>query len=466
MTDPNTPDPDTGWKPGMPALILFAGEDGAIVHGWRLPTAYSPDGAVTAVADELGDGDGFPLVNPAAWRLLSSEHAPARPRSRAGYDLGHDQASGGSAWQGRAGELTTTDRGVMLAVTLTAKGAALDLSAAVRDAEGTPIYAGAALSAAVAGWLRDRDIDPDTGTSAADGQPGLPVGLTDGYPAPLRPAMESLARETAAAQAGARGAAEDLNRAVRTPDGTWRYGADLTMAVSTWLGLMGVAPAGAPPGPAGVPADVLAASSPVPPAGLPLGARHRWVCAWALTVQARTLAPLSDVTFHGIPAGTGTDVAVESRGRFVAPLANTGYHKSPTGFGAGYEGSGAAALARSLLVAALGAHAACRGCLGAGRVTWLPGESDPVPWLPEHDQLTSANPEDDPGALITSCDDCDGDGIGIHPAVYQAFKRDVVARLDGAAEWYLTREDVRAWVRDQLPGHPGVASWAQLEVPR
>ena len=102
---PNRPDPDTGWRPGMPALVLFAGEDGAIVYGWRPPAAYSPEGVIIAIADET-DEQGrspFPLVDPAAWHLVSTEHAPERPHAGVTYDLAHDRASGGSEWQGRSG---------------------------------------------------------------------------------------------------------------------------------------------------------------------------------------------------------------------------------------------------------------------------------------------------------------------------------------------------------------------------
>ena len=443
-----------------------------------MPAVYSPDGAAIAIADEL-DSEGhvpFPKVNPAAWFLISSEHAPgggtdwaghmrrgaarfaaidAGQRALAGvtHDLAHDLASGGSGWQGRSGELTMTDGAAMLAVTLAVQGSALDLSGRVRDAHGT-MLAGAALLSAVCDWLREHDIDPDTGTS-----PGLP-DLPAEVPAPLRGVVGQVARETAAAQTGARGAALDLNSRVRRPDGSWLDGWELNNAVATWLGTMGVAPSDAiargrgslsqpswPPAALAHP-GVLASVTPVPPPSLPLTARHRWVCAWALTVQTQTLAPLGQVTFHGTPAGPGTNVAVESHGRFICELANTGYRHSPTGFGAGYEGSGAAALASSLLVAALGTMAACRGCLGSGKVTWLAGAEEPVPWLPEHDQMTELN-SPDPLASVATCDDCDGDGIRVHPSLYQQFKREVVARLDGDAEWHLDRVAVLAWLADK-----------------
>jgi hypothetical protein len=196
---------------------------------------------------------------------------------------------------------------------------------------------------------------------------------------------------------------------------------------------------------------------PVPPEDLSLTERHRWVCRWALTVQARTLAPLSDLRFHGTPAGPGCDVAIESRGRFIGELANTGYMHSPTGFGAGYEGSGAAALASSLLVATLGAYAACQGCAGSGKVTYLAGapvDADPVPWLPEHDQM------DDETSAVDKCHACDGDGIRVPRSLYQRFKQEVVSRLPGDAEWFLPRAGVLDWLRAQVEV-PALASAAR-----
>lgn len=394
---PNRPDPDTGWRPGMPALVLFAGEDGAIVYGWRLPAAFSPEGVILAIADET-DEQGrspFPLVDPAAWHLVSTEHAPERPHAGVSHDLAHDLASGGSEWQGRSA-------------------------------------------------------------------------------APPRPAMEALARETDAAQAGARGAALELAAAVRNPDGSWRDGADLYGAIAGWLGGMGVSPADVPiPAAAWAEPGVLRAVTPKPPDGS-LTARHRWVCSWALTVQARIVAVVPGCVFHGTPAGPGTNVAIESAtGRFLGELANTGYRHSPTGFAAGYEGSGAAALARSLLTAALGSLATCPGCLGSGRVTYLvtqDAHEDPVPWQPAHDTLADPGPdpgdgEDAAGAAIVDCPACDGDGIRITPAVYQEFKRQVIGRMDGDLEWRITRGAVLAWLITQgaSPALAALASAAPID---
>jgi hypothetical protein len=297
--------------------------------------------------------------------------------------------------------LTMTDRAALLGVTIAVRGAALELSAAVRDRDGV-LLTGPAFTAAVAGWLRGHGIDPDTGDALADHLPGLPATLP-----------------------GA---------------GDWT-----------------------PPG-------VLRSLRPVPPDGLPILARHRWVCAWALTVQARKVAGLPDFVFHGIPSLPGCDVAIETRpgpdgepGDLICELANTGYLKSPAGFGAGYEGSGAAALARSLLTAALGTAAACPGCLGSGRVTYLAAADteDPVPWQLAHDALSA----DD--AAVVTCDDCDGDGLRIHPKVYQQFKRSVVAALPGDGEWTLDRGDVISWLRAASAARAGEGSvsWAVIGLP-
>jgi hypothetical protein len=481
-TGPNRPDPDTGWQPGKPAIVLVAGEDGAIIAGWRLPAPLSP---VDAIAQVSVVGAVLPPVDPDAWFLVSTEHDPAGgnvlpdftaeldswrdlplpPEFPAGlrYDPGPGYSQTypgpGGEWQGRSGGLLPSPAAVQ-AGALAARAVrvtALALSDAVRDSNGI-LLTGAHLIAAVAGWLRSHHIDPDTGAEklqpldeaeAAGGGWGVP-GDAGGLPAPLRPAMQALARETHAAQTGAHGAALELNAAIRNPDGTWLHTSDLAAAVAGWLGRMGVAPGDMPP-PVWTEPAVLRATRPIPPEGLPLTARHRWVCAWALTVQARATAALPDLVFHGTPNGSGCDVAIQTPGgELVCELANVGYFKSPSGFGAGYEGSGAAALARSLMVAALGTAAACTDCLGAGKVTWMSGTvgGGPVPWLPEHDKLA----EETATAHVEKCDGCDGDGLRVHPSVYQAFKRSVVAVLPGEGEWWVSRPAVLSWILERAAG--------------
>ena len=422
---PNRPDPDTGWQPGKPVLVLVAGEDGAILGGWRVPSAHSPDGAVTALADDLDadhDAFRFPPVDPAAWFLLSTEHAPAGDPRRA-YGTYADALGISRSPTGRTFDELPADR--------------RRAWQAVADAQ----------------FVRPLDADPEfPGPGGWQGRSG--GGLEEEVPASLRPAVEAIGREVGAARTGARGAALSLNARVRDADGGWLPAAQVAAQVAAWLGTMGVAPADRPEPRETRWAWLAAPALPDPPGDMGIHEAHRWICQWALTVQAPTIANLPGLVFHGTPESPGCTVSVEAGGRFVQLLANTGYMKSPTGFGAGYEGSGAAALARSLLVATLGQAAACRGCWGSGKVTYLASQGadeDPVPWLPEHDALarpSSEDPEEAAGdaAAVVTCHDCDGDGIRVSPAVYQAFKREVVAVLPGDGEWWLSRRAVLKWI--------------------
>ena len=101
-----------------------------------------------------------------------------------------------------------------------------------------------------------------------------------------------------------------------------------------------------------------------------------------MTSAPRTLAP---VRYHGTPPNR---VHVITAGVAI-PLRHYVRH-SPTGFGWGYNGSGPADLARSLLWDALGAEP--------------------------------------------------------HPALYQQLKRDLVACWDSDSEWNVDRDALREWV--------------------
>jgi hypothetical protein len=340
-----------------------------------------------------------------------------------------------------------------------------------------------------AGWYVIGDPRPvrppaDPVAAAQPGQPADPIGdLSARYHLDLalralgaKDAALDAARETAdrmavrAAATAVRGAAAELNILVREDDGTWMDGSDVIEKLGGWLTEHGeddrnpIDRPGCAPGctyPAGehldgctadaavtaawlaAPDGVIGSVAPHPPGG-PLSARHRWVCAWALTVQATRTAGVEGLTFHGTPAGTAMNMALETAaGEFICELANTGYRKSPTGMAAGYLGSGAAALARSMLTAALGPAAACAGCGGTGRLTWLP-ELGWVPFEPGHDDLVAAGS----GAGVDDCHLCDGDGIGVPPALYQRFKEQVISPLDGDAEWHLSAGWVLTWISD------------------
>jgi hypothetical protein len=87
---------------------------------------------------------------------------------------------------------------------------------------------------------------------------------------------------------------------------------------------------------------------------------------------------------------------------------------SPTGFGWGYAGSGAAELARCLLIHALGDNARCQACEGTGRVE---------------------------GMACMACDD----GVAVLPSMYQQFKFDVIAKLAENRPWTMAQSEVLAW---------------------
>ena len=88
----------------------------------------------------------------------------------------------------------------------------------------------------------------------------------------------------------------------------------------------------------------------------------------------------------------------------VSPLRHFVRH-SPTGFEWGYLGSGCAELARCILLDHYGV------------------EPPDDPWQPE--------------------------GL---PVSYQAFKKDIIARLPRTAPWSLTSEQIRRWVQAQVLG--------------
>ena len=118
------------------------------------------------------------------------------------------------------------------------------------------------------------------------------------------------------------------------------------------------------------------------------------------------------------------------------PLPHIKRH-SPTGMSWGYEGSGPADLARSLLIDALGPAAACPLCNGTGYVAWTEdlgdAAADPVPY-------DAALHHDLDRDLITDCF-CD-DGYRSLP--YQAFKREHVGQWGD--HWTITRAAVLRWL--------------------
>lgn len=135
-------------------------------------------------------------------------------------------------------------------------------------------------------------------------------------------------------------------------------------------------------------------------------------------------------------------VIVDQLGNHRGPLRHIRQH-SPTGFGWGYGGSGPADLARSMLIDALGADAACATCAGRGKTCFRVGDGAevPLPGEPLRLELESAGP----------CTECAGSGYGPHvERLYQRFKFDRIAKLPQDEGWRITVSEVLGWVSTQL----------------
>lgn len=142
-------------------------------------------------------------------------------------------------------------------------------------------------------------------------------------------------------------------------------------------------------------------------------------------------------------AAGGRLVMIEVNGE-TCPLPHQVKH-SPSGMSWGYDGSGPADLARSLLIDALGDHARCPVCDGTGQVVYdVEADAD----VPVRVAIARRSGEDSaPGRFseVMGCCDCEG-GCAVLPSLYQPFKRDVIAKLpeDG---WVLARSEVLEWIR-------------------
>jgi hypothetical protein len=379
-----------------PMLLLAAMPDGRVLAAWQMD-AWSPGRLVTQVSEITGsrqisrEAAGLQTLDPARWYVVGtgSDNDPG-PADVAGLSARYHLDLALRALAAKDAELAAAradaDRLAIAAAATAVRGAAAELNVIVREDDGTWMD-GSDVIEKLGGWLTEHGEDARN-----------PIDRPGCEPACTYPVGE------------------------HTEDCT----ADEAVTAA-WLA--------APPG-------VIGSVAPHPP-DLPLSERHRWVCAWALTVQAKRTAGVEGLTFHGTPAGAAMNVALETAaGEFICELANTGYRKSPTGMAAGYLGSGAAALARSMLTAALGPAAACKGCGGTGRITWLP-ELGWVPFEPFHDNLAVTG-----GAGVDDCHLCDGDGIGVRPALYQRFKEQVISPLDGHAEWHLGAAWVLSWLAE------------------
>lgn len=97
----------------------------------------------------------------------------------------------------------------------------------------------------------------------------------------------------------------------------------------------------------------------------------------------------------------------------LSPLPHQSKH-SPTGMSWGYSGSGAADLARSLLIHALGDRACCPTCAGTGEVVYDTATRSDIP-------ISTRSPEADPGRYseVMGCNECE-DGLCRPPSLLPA----------------------------------------------
>jgi len=169
-------------------------------------------------------------------------------------------------------------------------------------------------------------------------------------------------------------------------------------------------------------------------------------------IRERILAEAAarDVWYRGArdPQVPGpAPVVIETpAGDVLGLLHNAAAGKSPDGFAWGYGGSGPAALARSILAAALGDAAKCPTCAGTQRIMWRdppdPGPEDPTDYAPvPWDGRPALDSRGHKVLLIEDCYDCE-DGTRHLP--YQAFKRQHVGRW--GPEFRIARSEVLAWL--------------------
>lgn len=151
--------------------------------------------------------------------------------------------------------------------------------------------------------------------------------------------------------------------------------------------------------------------------------------------------PEEEVWYHGIGSGPeGRAVAVEDADGNPSGVLRHVVRHSPSGMSWGYQGSGPADTARSLLIAALGEDAKCGSCAGTGHVVYHR----------ESDEESAYDPRRAPeeyaasGLQVSRCWQADCDG-GYRHLPYQDFKREHVAKWD--REWRMSRGEIRAWLR-------------------
>lgn len=146
---------------------------------------------------------------------------------------------------------------------------------------------------------------------------------------------------------------------------------------------------------------------------------------------------------YGNQRSAGGRLIVVDVGGDLSPLPHQSRH-SPGGMSWGYSGSGAADLARSLLIHALGDRARCSICAGSGEVVYDTVTRRDIP-------VVSGSLNAEPGRYseVMGCNECD-EGCAVPTAVYQQFKHDVVAGLPEGG-WTLTQAQILQWVNEHPP---------------
>lgn len=152
----------------------------------------------------------------------------------------------------------------------------------------------------------------------------------------------------------------------------------------------------------------------------------------------------AEIIYHGYryPNGRPVIVMETSEGEEIGLVRHLVRH-SPTGLSWGYNGSGPADTARSLLLAALGPEGLCTQCGGTGRVVYDPEDRDAAEPV-AYDRSRDPDSYRAEGLRISPCwrYDCED---GYRQVPYQEFKQDVVTGWGW--EWHISRTDVLAWLQ-------------------
>lgn len=144
-----------------------------------------------------------------------------------------------------------------------------------------------------------------------------------------------------------------------------------------------------------------------------------------------------EVIMHGYPiTDDGGDCTVKLEhpdGREISELTR------PGGYAWGYGGIGPHALARDILVTALGASARCPECRGAGRMAIVPGQLKTEPFDPaRHTEEQTA---------WCYADDCDGGTVFPLGVTNNAFTDEYVIGWPQDEEFRITLGEVRVWAK-------------------